>query len=86
MTRLHAFSCQEAYARLADFVDRELSPEEMALVKLHLDDCAGCVQEFRFEEGMLQCIRERLTRVAIPPDLTRRILGALASAEDPPAP
>jgi anti-sigma factor (TIGR02949 family) len=86
MTRLHSFSCKEAFARLADFVDRELSPEEMALVKLHLNDCAGCAREFRFEEGMLQCIRERLARVAIPPDLTRRILGALASAEDPPAP
>ncbi len=86
MTRLHSFSCKEAFARLADFVDRELTLEEMALVKLHISDCACCAREFRFEEGMLQCIRERLARVAVPPDLTRRILGALASAEDPPAP
>ena len=50
MTRLHSISCKEAFARLADFVDRELSPEEMAtsgvsedLVRLsigieHIDD------------------------------------------------
>lgn len=86
MNTPHAFTCKEAYSRLADFVDRELSAEEMDLIRGHLAVCAGCAGEFRFEEGMLQCIRERLALAEIPPDLTRRILGALSSAEDQPAP
>lgn len=79
----HDMSCKEAFARLNDFVDRELTEAEMGLVRQHLGECAGCAREFRLEAGMLTCIRERLSKVAVPPELTERILRALSSRPPP---
>lgn len=44
-------SCEETFRRLDDFVDRELTPQETALVREHLDTCAVCTSEYRFEAG-----------------------------------
>ena len=67
------FACEEVFARLDDFLDRELSVEEMRLVQEHLDACDGCAGEYRFEAGVLSGVREKLRRLGAPPDLMARI-------------
>ena len=36
------FTCEEIFARLDDYLDRELSADEMRMVKEHLETCAAC--------------------------------------------
>ncbi|HEX9754325.1 MAG TPA: zf-HC2 domain-containing protein [Gemmatimonadales bacterium] len=78
MSELSPLRCHETFERLADYVDRELSPEDMRRVQDHLDQCAVCAREFRFEAAVLEMVREKICRIHMPPDLVARITQALA--------
>ena len=77
MTHLNRYTCEEAFRRLDDYLDRELSEEETVLVKEHLEICAGCAREFEFESSLLRGVREKLQQIELPPSLQARILGVL---------
>lgn len=72
------FTCEEIFARLDDYIDRELTPDELRLVREHLETCAACAAEYHFESGVLQGIREKLQRLAVPEGLMGRIAERLA--------
>jgi anti-sigma factor (TIGR02949 family) len=77
MTPLNRYTCEEAFRRLDDYLDRELSADEMALVNEHLEICAGCAREFSFESSLLRGVRDKLRQIDLPPSLQARILGVL---------
>ena len=77
MTHLSRYTCEEAFRRLDDYLDRELSSEETELVKEHLDICAGCAREFNFEASLLRGVRTKLRQIELPESLQARILGVL---------
>jgi len=79
---VHRLSCEETFRRLDDYLDRELNEEEMALVRVHLDECAVCSSEFRFEAGVIDSVRRKLRRIAAPPDLIQRISVRLQRAAE----
>ena len=70
---LDRLTCEEVFRRLDDFLDRELSAEDMQLVREHLDTCEICTQEFQFEAGVIEGIRAKLQRIVLPVDLVARI-------------
>jgi anti-sigma factor (TIGR02949 family) len=74
MSHLSRFSCEEAFRRLDDYLDRELSAEEMRLVREHLEICEGCAREFRFEASVLHGVRDRLRQLDVPAELQKRVL------------
>ncbi len=76
MTR---YTCEEVFRRLDDYVDRELTPPEMQLVREHLETCVACATEYAFEASMLSELRMRLRRIDVPKDLLDRIAVRLAS-------
>ena len=80
MTPLNRYTCEEAFRRLDDYLDRELSAEEMTLVHEHLDICAGCAREFNFEASVLRGVRQKLRQIDPPDSLQARILAALGNA------
>jgi anti-sigma factor (TIGR02949 family) len=84
VTRIDRYTCAEAVRRLDDFLDRELSPEEMRLVRAHLGTCAFCAAEFGFEASLLAELRPKLARISAPAGLTERVFRALAAARRPP--
>lgn len=73
------FTCEEVFARLDDYLDRELTAEEMRLVKEHLATCAACAGEHRFESGVLDGVRSKLSRLSVPSDLMARITARIAA-------
>ena len=81
MPPIDRFTCEETFARLDPYLDRELSAEEMDAVRLHLEICAICAAEYAFEEGVLRGLRERLHRIQITPSLTHKVREAVARAE-----
>jgi anti-sigma factor (TIGR02949 family) len=74
---LNRHTCEEAFRRLDDFLDRRLSPEETRLVEEHLQICAACTREFNFESSVLEGVKRKLRHVEAPPDLLSRILGQI---------
>jgi anti-sigma factor (TIGR02949 family) len=70
-------SCQETFRRLDDYLDRELSAQDMVAVEAHLRACAICAPEFEVERELLDAIRARLTRLRVPEELKARISALL---------
>ena len=70
-------TCEAVFERLDDYLDRELTPDQMHLVHEHLEICAVCASEYRFESGIIAGIREKLRRVAVPESLRARISALL---------
>jgi len=77
MTSLNRYTCEEAFRRLDDYLDRELSSEETVLVREHLEICVGCAREFNFEASVLGGVREKLRQIDVPESLQARILSVL---------
>jgi anti-sigma factor (TIGR02949 family) len=80
MTSLDRLTCEEVFQRLDTYLDRELAGDELRLVQEHLETCAICASEYRFEESLLEGARQKLTRIQGPPGLAERISAALAAA------
>jgi len=74
---LNRNTCEEAFRRLDDFLDRRLSPEETRLVNEHLQICAACTREFSFESSVLNGVRRKLRHLEAPADLLGRVLSQL---------
>ena len=77
MTHLNRYTCEEAFRRLDDYLDHELSAEEMVLVREHLEICAGCAREFNFESSVLKGVGQKLQQIDLPDTLQARILALL---------
>ena len=77
MTHLNRYTCEEAFRRLDDYLDRELTSDETVLVREHLEICAGCAREFNFEASVLRGVRDKLRQIDLPESLQARILGVL---------
>lgn len=77
MNVLNRFTCEEAFRRLGDYLDRELSPAETALIEAHLEICDGCAREFEFERSILSGVRSKLREVELPSELHARIAAIL---------
>ena len=73
----HSLSCHEAFLRLNDYVDRELSPAEHDAVASHLFECANCTAVFDFEAGVLADLKAKLNRIQLPSSLKDRVAEAI---------
>ena len=75
-------TCEELFRKLDDYLDHELSADETRLVREHLDVCAVCAGEYAFEQSVIENVREKIRRVAAPPDLLARVTRALQQARE----
>lgn len=80
MAQLDRMTCEQAFARIDDFLDRELSPDEMRQVQEHLDICTVCSTEFKFEATVIEGVRDKLRRIDVPADLLARIARKLGES------
>ena len=66
MAPLRRYTCEEAFRRLDDYLDGELSGPSLDLVVRHLELCDRCTREFNFEGSVLDGIRSKLRHVDVP--------------------
>ena len=79
---LNRTTCEEAFRRLDDFLDRRLAHAERHLIEEHLEICAACAREFTFEASVLNGVRRKLRQLSVPPDLLARIAAEVRAARD----
>jgi len=80
MQPLDRATCHDVIRMLDDYVDRELGPGEIERIRRHLEICAACADEVRFEERVLRSLRAKLRRIALPAGLEARVWKAIAHA------
>lgn len=73
MGALDRYTCEEMLRKLDAYLDRRLNPDELKHVEEHLETCARCATEYRFERSLLDGIGEKLRRAAVPSDLMQKI-------------
>jgi anti-sigma factor (TIGR02949 family) len=78
MTHLNRATCEAAFRRLDDFLDRRLTAEENRIIEEHLAVCAACTREFTFEASVLNGVKQKIRKLDAPDDLVSRILAQLA--------
>jgi anti-sigma factor (TIGR02949 family) len=80
MMHLNRFTCEEAFRRLDDYLDRALSETEQSKVLEHLEICASCTAEFNFESSVLEGVKRKMRHIEIPTDLLSRLTSTIARA------
>jgi len=71
-------NCRDCASALNPYLDRELSDEDVAQVKEHLEACGGCLHLFQFEESLRRLVRVRCQEQGAPESLRERITLSLA--------
>ena len=79
---LNRHTCEEAFRRLDDYLDRRLSADEVRKIEEHLHICDACTREFTFEASVLDGVKHKLRHLTAPPDLLTRILAQLSTPKD----
>lgn len=66
-------NCSQAERPLQRYLDRELTPEEEAEVRMHLDFCENCRTRFRFEDHLRRLVQRSGRVEQAPAGLRERI-------------
>ena len=66
-------NCRECVDRLDQLVDRELSEQEMEEAKLHLANCGGCSNRYRFQTELKRVVRVCCYGDRAPAELRERL-------------
>jgi mycothiol system anti-sigma-R factor len=72
--------CNETIERLYHYLDGELTDERRVEIRLHLDDCAPCLDAFDFEAELRVVIASRC-KDHVPEALRQRVHEALVEEE-----
>jgi mycothiol system anti-sigma-R factor len=70
-------TCGACVRALQPYIDRELSDDDIVQVHIHLEDCAGCLHMFRFEESLRRLVRVRGQELRAPAAFRARITACL---------
>lgn len=79
---LDRFTCEEVFQRINDYLDRELSAAEMALVREHLDTCVVCAGEYAFEGRVLDDLKAKLRRIDLPASVLANVQAILSDPKN----
>ncbi len=66
--------CQDCLEMLYQYLDKELSEEEVATVRGHLDSCGDCTNHFFFEARFIQKVHDAFTDERAPAHVRERIV------------
>lgn len=69
--------CKQAVERLHLYLDRELSPQEVADVQRHLSDCLPCQERFHFQASLKRLVHDRVVHEDCPDEVKSRLRGTL---------
>ena len=79
--KIGGISCDDALARLWEFLDGELAPGEEAAVRRHLEICGRCYPRFDFQRAYFAYTRQLRERDRVPAEARRRLFAALLAQE-----
>ena len=71
---------RDAWELLDEFLDGSLAADARWTVAAHLDECAVCRRQVATQARLRGLVRERLTAIEPPPELSARLTAALATA------
>jgi mycothiol system anti-sigma-R factor len=77
--------CNETLREIYDYLDGELTNDEKAKLRRHLEECQPCFEAYDFEAELREVIRKRCTE-SVPESLRDKVRQALEQADAEPSP
>lgn len=74
--------CSDVCYYLYNYIDGELDPAKMMLIKEHLSLCHACMREFEIRQNLKSLIQRNSTNITIPKNLKNRVMVELGRAEE----
>jgi len=65
--------CVQALARVYEYLDGEMSADDLMQIREHLDDCGPCLRQYDLDKALKALVR-RSCRESAPADLRERIM------------
>jgi mycothiol system anti-sigma-R factor len=65
--------CAQALARVYEYLDGELSPNDLDRIREHIDDCSPCLKQYDLDVALKALVR-RSCQESAPADLRERIM------------
>ncbi|HEX7119838.1 MAG TPA: zf-HC2 domain-containing protein [Longimicrobiales bacterium] len=76
-------TCRDAVARLYEYLDGELTPDDAAAVRRHFELCKRCYPHLSFCQAFQDALRRAAQGRPCAPEHLRRKLAELLRAESP---
>lgn len=80
-TAVAMIPCEEASARLFEYLDGELEALSEEEVRRHLEVCEGCYPRVQFEKHFMEALRRSRNGGRVSKSLRERVLRSLAEDE-----
>ncbi len=74
--------CEEVLIRLWEYLDEELPPVEVGMVKLHLRGCPRCYPAYCCDRAFLKLLARQRATCSAPPALVTSLRGWLRFHSD----
>jgi mycothiol system anti-sigma-R factor len=71
-------NCRDCVQALNTYIDRELSDDDIVIVREHLVSCGGCLYLYQFQESLKRLVRVRCQEQSAPEALRERVTVSLA--------
>jgi anti-sigma factor (TIGR02949 family) len=81
MKRVGGISCEDALARLWEFLDDELPPQEESAVRKHLEICGRCYPKYDFQRAYFAYTRRVRVQELESTDARRELFARLLAQE-----
>lgn len=74
------YNCDSAMQKLWDFLDQELTDEQMAAVRHHIESCSACFPHKAWAERFLEALHSMRDERLMPPEVKARVIEQLRAA------
>ena len=75
----HETDCSEVLQRTYEYLDGEMGELDCAKIKVHLEECAHCLDEYDRDELMKQLVRRSCGSDLAPQELRTRIMASITT-------
>ncbi len=70
-------SCEQAGKMFYEYMDKELTPEDVKRLEEHLKQCADCSGHLDFDKTLREFVRKQSAKSELPPSLKNSIFKKL---------
>lgn len=77
----HETDCSTVLEHLFEYLDGELTPEDCAAIRQHLDECGPCLTEYEADQLMKLVLKRSCGCDSAPEDLRARIIVRITQVE-----
>ena len=77
----HATPCGEVLQRVFEYLDGEMAELDCAKIRVHLEECRGCLDEYQQDELLKALVRRSCGCEAAPAELRSRIMASITTIQ-----